>query len=186
MVILNSFVTSDEIDHVKNSATIHIKKIEKLAIDFELRAEVNDLFHMDETDIDGNNIHDSECIYAMELINKWVRDLRNSCLLINSRFDGVIDSEFNVRQTISWKAQSWTHGIMDDLLNPYTLNWLSSGTGQGYLNNLKVCIENAAVHGHSNKKIYFEYMGINEIRWGLNEAFKTLIVMSLLAYCLLR
>ena len=64
---------------------------------------------------------------------------------------------------------------MKDMLNTYALNWLSSGTGQGFVNNLKTGIENSASLGKSNITIDFVSLGINEVRWGLNEAFKVKI-----------
>ena len=160
--------------YVKEHAINLIKNICINAKKFKLRHIGEDFFDWNDRSSDGKNINDADCVSTMISLNKKIYDVIDKCLLINSRFDK--DSlKDNSNINVQWKSQPWQTGLMDNFLNPYALNWLSSGTGQGFILNLKSSIENAASNGHTNLTLDLTSLGIKEIRWGINEAFKVML-----------
>jgi hypothetical protein len=161
-------------EFIKSDAINYINTIENKGVDLELRHVQHFLFNWDEKDVEGNSIHDDECVDVMIELNSRIRNLIESCLIINSKFDND-KSKYNVEVSVSWKQHTWMSGVMEEMFNPHTLNWLSSGAGQGFVNNLKTCIENSASLGKSSLSLDFVSLGINKVRWGLNEAFKVML-----------
>jgi hypothetical protein len=68
---------------------------------------------------------------------------------------------------ISWENIDWREGNKNEILNPYTISWLSSDSGQLLLKKILLSIK---YKENADLKIIF--IGKNSSRWGLGDVYK--------------
>jgi hypothetical protein len=114
-----------------------------------------------------------ESIYGgREILDKnCVRVMKRIIALFRQTFNFSKESE-EVTAIFSWRNHEWISGKRDGLLNPRTLNWISSGTGQAFIKNITETLEAAASNGLLSVSLEVSSLGVNELRWGTEEAFK--------------
>lgn len=62
---------------------------------------------------------------------------------------------------IDWRNQDWRCGGNELLINPHSLNWISSSAGQGFLENLKSIFVEAAKGGRNGVELKFSQLKKN-------------------------